>query len=447
MNAQLKKVFVFGVYPSVLKLMTELAVSNPEVKFDYATTFEIDNIDLPNVKVLHLDLYYIVRPILVTPNNINSITNTAGNPTARIVCAPSLKRYLDQHSTEYDLVIFGGNMPHDYVDWLAELSQRVPVLHPCDQSVQLENDKVFFKNTLVNAGIATPQYRLLDIDSIDRSIVNSPVVIKLNIPVPSGHGTWVFNNKSSTHFNELMSVVQRFKKDPNLKIYAEQYIEGQEVSAHFLCNGTEWKYLGAARDYKKIELGDTGINTTSTGCYSPVEYFSDTIKSCVFEYMDTLMKYLNSQGIFYKGIMYLGLIISEGKPYVLELNARPGTPEMISILDTADNSNLLENLYLAAKGEKLLDIKHRDNVSVCVGLLNKEYVNTARFSAPSSPVLPKDTDVNFYRSCSIMINQNYYGFVGTVDQDRKSAADRIYKFLSKADLTSYRYRQDIGYLE
>ena len=442
---KLKKVFIFGTHPSTSKLVKELALLNPDVIFDYATTFEIDNIDLLNVNLLQLD-------ILANWNNINSDPDI--NSVAKVSC-PQLLHYLNTEYLNYDFIIFGANTREASANWIADLSCKVPVLHPSRQSVLLENDKSFLKTILIDAGIPTPSHRLLNINNINKEICDAishtPVVIKINLPVMWGYGTWVFKYQTDKkNIINLTSIISRLGNASNLRIYSEEYIDGREVSAHFLCNGTDWKYLGAARDYKKINDGDTGGLTLSTGCYSPVTYFSEQIKNRVFDYMDTFMKYLNSLGIFYKGIMYLGIIIDNNNiPYILELNARAGSPELISILDTTDNSNLLENLYRAATGNKLLDITHNSKASVCVGLLHKEYLGAPRATNSVLPYVPKDhrAEVEIHRACPVVDNQNYYGFITATGEHKKLASDEIYKVLTGITLNDYRCRTDIGYLE
>jgi phosphoribosylamine--glycine ligase len=268
-----------------------------------------------------------------------------------------------------------------------------------------------------------------------------------------------FNTQVFTETVDLSEIQLMLKKMDNIirtdntpddiKLYTEEYIKGSEVSVHFLCNGTDWEYVGSARDYKKNFDGDIGPNTNGTGCYSPVEYFTDDIKEKVCSYIDKIIKYLNNMGIYYNGFMYLGVMIdSDAIPHILEINCRPGNPEFLTILDTIDNTNLLENLYRAATGLGLLEIKSNSRSAVAVGLINKEFPGPdQRFSSVKPNITAIPNDLEMYNHFTILINQNTYGFVTAFDTTKEQASNKIYNFLNSIETNDFRYRTDIGFLE
>ncbi len=453
---EFNRVLVIGTSPTTTKLIEEFAKHNPGVQFDYITTFEIKNVDIPNVKIIPMELYYNISPFRIMENNIPNVVMQAIK-TSWIGFYGWLRAYIEKNIQDYDFIVCNYFNLQKF-QWFQEFKKQVPVFCPDRLSHSLENDKLFTKQILIDAGIPTPKFRILNnknlISEVYSLIVEKgfPLVLKADAAVHVGHAVTVFkqSNFNTDSLNAYVNDLKLTFSQSDYTIFNEEFVEGREISMHFLCNGTDWKYLGSARDYKKEYDADVGRNTSGAGCYSPVEYLSDELRSKVFSYMDNLMSHLNLLGIYFNGIMYLGIIIdSNGTPQILEINSRPGNPEFISIMDTFDTTHLLENFYRAAIGIPLLDVAERKGVhSVCVGLLHRQYSNFPRLQA-RHPVVPETetAKLNFYRQCSILSHQNLYGFVNCVDGDRKLASERIYNFLANVTMHDYRYRSDIGFNE
>jgi phosphoribosylamine--glycine ligase len=452
---QLNKVLVIGINPANTKMVEVMAKANPSVQFDYATAFEITNINLPNVNLIYMDLYYNTQSTLITKENSNSIVETA-NKTAFVGFFFWLQNFLNSNIENYDFVI-ATYIHLQLADWFQKFKIRRPIFCPDMASARLEDDKLFTKQILSDIGVLTPKFSVLEMDSVIEELGKKsfPLVVKTNA-MAGPLGTWVFNDDSyKIEIPRLISKLDNINKivptSPK-SIYTEEFIKGPEISAHFLCNGTSWKYLGSARDYKKNFDNDTGPNTNGTGCYSPVNYFTEDIKEKVFSYMDKILAYLNNMAVYYKGFMYLGIILdSENNPYLLEINTRPGTPEILTILDTVDNSNLLENLYRAATGQELLDIASKDVHSVAIGLMITEFpvpVGGSRLFSSNKPnVINLPQELTFYEHCSIFIGQTCSGFITNTAPSREEASNNIYKYLNTVEMNDFRYRTDIGFLK
>lgn len=454
-SATLNKVLVIGINPANTKMVEVMAKANPNIQFDYATAFEITNIDLPNVKLIYMDLYYNTQSTLITRDNSSTIVETA-NKTAFVGFFFWLQNFLNSNIENYDFVI-ATYIHLQLSDWFQRLKSRRPIFCPDIASARLEDDKLFTKQILSDIGILTPKFAVLDNDNIIEQLDNKsfPIVVKTNA-MAGPLGTWVFTDDLyKTEVPRLMSKLPNIVKNahtPPPVIYTEDFIKGPEISAHFLCNGTSWKYLGSARDYKKNFENDTGPNTNGTGCYSPVEYFTEDIQQKVFSYMDKILSYLNNMAVYFKGFMYLGIILdSDNNPYVLEINTRPGTPEILTILDTVDNSNLLENLYRSATGQDLLDIVSNNNCSVAIGLMNKVFPvpegGNRLFSSNKPNISGVPEELTFYEHCNIFIGQTCHGFITTSASSREEASNNIYKYLNTVEMNDFRYRTDIGFLE
>ena len=449
----LNKILVIGINPANTKMVEEMARANPTVQFDYATAYEITNIDLPNVKLIYMDLYYNTASMLITNENVNSIVKSA-NSSGFVGFFFWLKNFLDANIENYDFVI-ATYLRLQTADWFHLFKSKRPIFCVDQTSAKLEDDKLFTKHILKDLNIPTPKFSILDSANIISELekLNFPIVVKTNVPV-GPLGTWVFTDDSyKIETQILMAKVKGTRRPAGASpaaVYTEEFIDGPEISAHFLCNGTSWKYIGSARDYKKNYDNDTGPNTNGTGCYSPVAYFTDELQQVVFGYMDKILAYLNNMGIYYKGFMYLGINVDRNNvPQILEINTRPGTPEILTILDTIDNSNLLENLYRAATGQDLLDITFKDNSAVAIGLMNKNFpvVGERLWNSDKPNITNLPDDLSFYEHCSIFIGQTCNGFVSTTDKSKEIASNKIYKYLNTIDTKDFRYRTDIGFLE
>lgn len=450
------RVLVIGTSPTTTKLIETFAANHPDVYFDYITTFEIKNLNIPNVKIVPMEIYYNISPFRIMEDNIPNVVMQAIK-TSWIGFYGWLKAYITKNINDYDFIVCN-YFNLQKLQWFQEFKKQIPVFCPDRLSHSLENDKLFTKQILLDAGVPTPKFKILDkknlINEVNDLLLNQgfPLVLKADVALHVGNAVTVFKKDNFTK-QKLVSYVQDLKlnlSQTDYTIFNEEFVEGREVSMHFLCNGSEWKYLGSARDYKKEFEEDTGRNTSGAGCYSPVGYLTDEMKEKVYSYMDKLIFHLNMLGIYFNGIMYLGIIIDKNNtPQVLEINTRPGNPEFISIMDTFDTTTLLENFYRAATGMPLLDVAERKNVhSVCVGMLHRQYSNFPRLQA-RHPIMPVVNlgNLKFYRQCSLMSHQNLYGFVNCVDVDRRYAAEQIYTFLSSIRMQDYRYRSDIGFHE
>jgi phosphoribosylamine--glycine ligase len=451
---KLNRVLVIGVNPNTTKILEEVAKANPTIQFDYATSYEITRINLPNVKLIYMSFYYNPPPVLITNTNVNSFAETACG-TGYVGFFYWLRNFLDENIENYDFVIT--TYPSlSTTDWFHKFRNKRPIFCIDATSSKLESDKLFTKQMLTDIGIPTPKFKNLGLDNIVDKLnhLELPIVIKSNIPV-GPLGTWVFNDQSYriTVPNLITRIKRTAKPNPTsiVGVYTEEFVDGPEISAHFLCNGTSWKFVGVARDYKKNYEGDVGTNTNGTGCYSSVDYFTDEIKQYMFSYMNKIMTYLSSMAIYYRGFMYLGVIVNKttGIPQIIEINTRPGTPEILTILNVTDNSNLLENLYRSATGRELLDIVHKEVYSVAVGLMHSNFPvkGGRRLWSSSKPNITNLPDgLTFYEHCTVFIGQTCCGFVTATDSSKEAASDKIYKYLNTVKMNDYRYRKDIGLL-
>ena len=314
----------------------------------------------------------------------------------------------------------------------------------------LEWSKITGKRFLQEAGIPTPSSKEYTYPELLREFFNipRPFVLKYDQDWRAGLQTIIITDDNyDAEFKELakfggkrhLDIMGPFRDQ---KFSVEEYIEGvREFSYHALMNDVSWIYLGSARDYKKRYENDRGHNTAGMGSYSPVA----DVNPVIHTYVEKFRQLLKEKGMSYIGFLYLGIMIDkEGNPIVLEINTRPGDPEIQSIISTIDD-NLADLLYAAATNQELKPVTVSDRAAVSIRIVNKEYKLDIGKDPNQFPQLwPAVGDIYIQNNtrqgllCSVITTS-----ANTIEE----ASDKLYAFLENKDMGDFDYRKDIGYFK
>ncbi|GGK58191.1 phosphoribosylamine--glycine ligase [Rufibacter glacialis] len=259
------------------------------------------------------------------------------------------------------------------VDYFAERDylQHILVVGPQKAGAQLEGSKDFSKQFMLKHGIPTAQYQTFTATTFDQALAylqqhTYPVVLKAD-GLAAGKGVVIAQN-----YDEASEAITGMLKNNQFgsagsKVVVEQFLQGIELSAFILTDGQDYVLLPEAKDYKRIGEGDTGLNTGGMGAISPVPFadkaFMDKVRERVI--LPTLQG-LRQEGIHYSGFLFIGLMNTNGDPYVIEYNVRLGDPETEAILPRikSDLFELFKALHDHELGQFQLEVDPRSATTI-----------------------------------------------------------------------------------
>ena len=283
---------------------------------------------------------------------------------------------LERHCLEkkIKMLVVGPEKPlvNGIVNYFKDKSIRV--FGPDKISSKLEGSKIFTKKICKKKNIPTSKFKICEnlnetIDFLENSYF--PLVIKAD-GLASGKGVYICKNFNEAKIasEEIFNVKFGFAK----QILVEEFLDGEEMSYFIVTDGKNYKFFGSAQDHKRVGEGDTGKNTGGMGCYSPSRLLNDDLELKIkTKIIEPTLNAINEFGGNYKGFLYVGLMIKNGEPFLIEFNVRMGDPECQTILPTLD-TDLMDILTSCCDGTlNQLNINFSKSKSICVVLCSKGY--------------------------------------------------------------------------
>ena len=298
--------------------------------------------------------------IPISVDDIDALANFAQEKSCFTVVGPEapLANGLVDKFTEKGLAIFG----------------------PSKQAAQLESSKIWAKEFMKRNDIPTADFEIFDDAQKAKEFVSTyqkQVVIKAD-GLAAGKGVIVCDNNDEANDAIDKILVKKEFGDAGSKIIIEERIDGIEASYIALCDGQVGIPMATSQDHKRAYDDDKGPNTGGMGAYSPTPVIDNKLGSVIQEQIIAkTISSMTKEGIEFRGFLYAGIMIRDGKPYVLEYNVRMGDPECQPILMRLD-SDLYKYLKASSEGKlnDLAEISWKDESSVCIVLASNGYPNS-----------------------------------------------------------------------
>lgn len=274
-----------------------------------------------------------------------------------------------------DTVVVGPEAPlvAGIVDFFAadQALQHVTLVGPNKEAAQLEGSKEFAKKFMVRHGIPTAKYKSFTKATIKEGFafldsLTAPYVLKAD-GLAAGKGVLILNDLHEAKKEFSSMLLDNKFGDAGAKVVIEEFLEGTEMSAFVISDGSGFKVLPDAKDYKRIGEGDTGLNTGGMGAVSPVPFAEGKFTDKVYnQIIVPTMKGLKEDGIDYKGFLFFGLIDVKGEPFVIEYNCRLGDPETEVIIPRlkSDLIDLFEGIETQTLSERDIEFDPRTAVTI-----------------------------------------------------------------------------------
>lgn len=275
-----------------------------------------------------------------------------------------------------DLTIVGPEAP--LVDGVVDIFKErgLTIFGPSKAAARLEGSKVFMKNFLKKYGVPTARY--IETEQYEKAAdfidtLTPPIVVKAD-GLCAGKGVIIAqtHDEAKESARDMLSGA-RFG-DAGRAIIVEEYLDGYELSVFAICDGKDYKVLPAAQDHKRLLDGDKGPNTGGMGAYAPTPLIDERLYRKIDEtIIEPTLEGMQKEGMPYEGVLFIGIMVVEGEPKVLEYNVRFGDPEC-EILMPLIESSVYDLFYKAATGDLAhLDIEIADKYAVGVVLASKDY--------------------------------------------------------------------------
>ncbi len=359
-----------------------------------------------------------------------------------------------------DVIVVGPEEPLvngivDYFDSREDLS-KITLIGPNKEAAQLEGSKDFSKKFMARHNIPTAKYATFTKDNINDGygyleLMKPPYVLKAD-GLAAGKGVLILEDlKEAKSELKKMLTGSKFGKASS-KVVIEQFLKGVEVSVFVISDGTHYKILPEAKDYKRIGANDTGLNTGGMGAVSPVPFanreFMDKVDNQV---IIPTIKGLKKEGIHYSGFIFFGIINVKGDPYVIEYNCRLGDPETEVVMPRikSDLLDLFDGIASGTLGERDIEIDPRSAATIMMvsGGYPEAYEKGKQIMGlkdfEKSVVFHAGTTEN--EEGAVLTNGGRVLAVTSYGRDLVKALKKSYETVDSISFDDANYRKDIGF--
>lgn len=398
----------------------------------------------------------ICNRLFVAPGNSGTAT-IAKNLEIGVNDFQSIKKAV----LKYDIrmVIVGPEDPlvrgiHDFFLNDPDLN-NIAVIGPQKAAAQLEGSKEFAKEFLVRHQIPTAAYQSFTAHEIEKGYafletLSPPYVLKAD-GLAAGKGVLIVKDLIAAK-TELKQMLLGLKFGAaSAKVVIEEFLDGIELSCFVLTDGENYKILPTAKDYKRIGEGDTGLNTGGMGAISPVPFANEALMAKIeSRIVAPTIEGLKTDKLPYKGFVFIGLIVVNNEPLVIEYNVRMGDPETEAVLPRL-NTDLME-IFVAIKEQALnrIDIEVNPKTAATVVLVSGGYPGSYEKGHSIKGLESVENALVFHAGArndgdKVVTSGGRVMAVTAFGNDYKAALSKSYQAISNINFQGMNYRKDLGF--
>jgi len=398
----------------------------------------------------------LCKKLLVAPGNAG--TNELGtNVEIGVNDFESIKKLALEE--DIDMLIVGPEDPlvNGIFDFFNgdESLKHITVIGPSKQGAKLEGSKEFAKEFMQRHDIPTAKYQAFTKDNLEEGYaflesLNAPYVLKAD-GLAAGKGVLILENLEEAK-KQLKAMVAdaKFGKASST-VVVEEFLSGIELSVFVLTDGTSYKILPSAKDYKRIGEGDTGLNTGGMGAISPVP-FADRffIEKVETEIIKPTIHGLKEEGIVYHGFIFIGLIVSGNDVKVIEYNVRMGDPETEVVIPRikSDLLHLFQGIGDGTFSEKDLHID--EDTAATVMLVSGGYPEKYEKGKVIAGLDDVEGSIVFHAGTkqeedAVLTNGGRVLAVTSFGKNIEDALNKSFVNAEKINFEGKYYRKDIGF--
>ncbi|WP_026977242.1 phosphoribosylamine--glycine ligase [Flavobacterium tegetincola] len=398
----------------------------------------------------------LCEKIFVAPGNAGTeafATNVAISPTdfgeiKKLVLAERI-----------DMVVVGPEDPLvlGIYDFFQEdqFLKSIPVIGPSKLGAKLEGSKEFAKEFLLKHRIPTAAYHSFTKETLEKGFhflesLKPPYVLKAD-GLAAGKGVLILSDLDEAKF-ELSNMLLNDKfGTAGSKVVIEEFLDGIELSCFVLTDGKNYKVLPTAKDYKRIGEGDTGLNTGGMAAVSPVPFATpELLEKIESRIIKQTIDGLNHDKITYKGFVFIGLIIVDNDPYVIEYNVRMGDPETEVVIPRLKTD--LVALFKAVADETLneIDLEIDERAATTIMLVSGGYPEEYQKGKVISGIETVTDSLVFHAGTKsengqVLSNGGRVLAVTSFGTDHHEAIKKSYQNINKLHFDTMYFRKDIGF--
>ncbi|GCE26618.1 phosphoribosylamine--glycine ligase [Dictyobacter alpinus] len=356
---------------------------------------------------------------------------------------------------QIDLTIVGPEAP--LIEGIVDLFRRrgLPVFGPVKAGAALEGSKAFAKELMTSAAIPTAQHRTFNDYKLAKTYLEqhgAPIVVKADGNA-AGKGAIVAMDMETAQDALQQMMVERIFGAAGDVVVLEDYLQGDEIGATAICNGTSFLPLALSQDHKRALDNDQGLNTGGMGVFTPLPFVDAAHSEQIFkQIIDATLHAMKDGGIDFTGVLYSNIMLTAKGPMVIEHNTRFGDPETqaFMLLLKEDILDILE-----FSSDKLIDSQTlwHPGSAVSLTLASGGYPGTYNSGIPITGVEEANKLENvhvFHAGTAMKDNQLVTGggrvlSVVARGNTLQEAVDRVYDAARYISFEGMHYRKDIAH--